>query len=92
MNVTHSLIASLNAAQLRKQISAVIAPILPILSDKLGLSFRDTQRFYWGRSRLEEINSRTREYYHLNLSPSTCGDRFQHRNSSTRWGFVDNIC
>jgi hypothetical protein len=91
MNVTHSLIASLNAAQLRKQISAVVATILPILSDKTRMEFSG-QRFYWGRSRVEEINSRTREYYHLNLSPSTCGDCFQHRNGSTRWGFVEYIC
>src|SRR6266478_5844616 len=28
---------------------------------------------YWERSRLEGINSRTRKYYHLNLSPSLRG-------------------
>jgi hypothetical protein len=42
-NLTSSNNVFEDVAQLRKQISAVIAPTLSIQSD----------RFYWGRSRLE---------------------------------------
>jgi hypothetical protein len=47
MNVIHSLIAGLNAPQLQKQISAFIAPIFPIPSNKPNVSVH-TARFYGG--------------------------------------------
>jgi hypothetical protein len=76
MNATHSLIANLplscenRSAQSSRQLRHSIYP---------DGSFRKTNTaLHSRRSRLEEINSRTREYYQLHLSPSTRGTAPMH--------------
>jgi hypothetical protein len=59
------------AAQLRKRISAVIALTLPILSINPDGVFGATVA-------VEKITSRTRQYYHMNLSPPTRGTGLVH--------------
>jgi hypothetical protein len=76
MTVTHSLIASplLSCDNKSMQSSRQLCRFYSINR----MEFPVHPALYWQRSRLVEINSRTREYYHLNLSPSTRGRALIH--------------
>jgi hypothetical protein len=76
MTVTHSLIASLLLSCENKSMQSSRQPCRFYSINRM--EFPVHPALYWQRSRLGEINSRTLEYYHLNLSPSTRGRALMH--------------
>jgi hypothetical protein len=82
-NVTHSLVASLRLSCENRSGSHRVNFADSI--HKPRWSFRYTPVLYWGRSRLEKIISRTREYYRLNLSPSTRRSALLYRQGTSNY-------